>query len=245
MNSGFRRWYGRNRNRSTNTNSSNIIRNSTRHAIARGERYLRRGMWSNSNSNRSWTINSDSRRTIERARRNWEKLDPSNINNNRTRHPSSSNNKNYSSNTNKNRETKRRKLASNLYVLAYKAQYRKKQRIAKKWLNARPWNLRRDPMVIVPSKNTIDLITHDQFEPGESAVMVLYKRMQGQRMRTKRFFLTRNSLAQLSGKPWRVIDRMKASNIVLKKSPINRRLVYRRDVMNVKFVPKRKRNSSA
>jgi hypothetical protein len=221
---------------------------------------------SNSNNNSrnvSWHWYKDPANGIWRGRLNSN----SNINNNRTRHPSSSNNKNYNSNSNYygppvfafsdfygpkpgNRYSnnfERQQFASKLQNLAKRARERKKQLIAKKWLNTRPFNLRRDPMVIVANKKgntTTNLITQVEYKPGNTAVMVLYKRMQGRHMRTKRFFLTRNSLAQLSGKPWRTIDRMKPSNIVLKKSPINRRIVYRRDVMNVKFTNKPPSNNN-
>jgi hypothetical protein len=67
--------------------------------------------------------------------------------------------------------------------------------------------------------------------------MVIKKRLQANgAMRSRRTFYNKNTIERLAqGKKWRTILRMKGSDVVF-KDPINRRAVYRRDLMNVKFV---------
>ena len=80
-----------------------------------------------------------------------------------------------------------------------------------------------------------DPISLKNFNKGNEAIMILKKDVRNGALRTKRYFLEKNVLARLAGKPWRSILRMKASDVVF-KDPINRRTVYRRNLMNVKFI---------
>jgi hypothetical protein len=106
---------------------------------------------------------------------------------------------------------------------------------AKKWLNARPHEIRYNKMNIKLPGNARDPISFKNFEKGNDAVMVLKKRVQNGRIRVKRYYLEKNTVEQLAKSKWRTILRMKASARVF-SDPINRRAVYRRNLMNVKFL---------
>ena len=80
-----------------------------------------------------------------------------------------------------------------------------------------------------------DPISLKNFNKGNEAIMILKKDVRNGALRTKRYFLEKNVLTRLAKKPWRSVLRMKASDVVF-KDPINRRTVYRRNLMNVKFI---------
>jgi len=85
--------------------------------------------------------------------------------------------------------------------------------------------------------NAMDPVSYHNFKPGNEAVMVIKKHLQKNgATRSKRTFYEKNMIERLAGgKKWRTILRMKGSDPVF-KDPLNRRTVYRRDLMNVKFV---------
>jgi len=113
--------------------------------------------------------------------------------------------------------------------------YSKASKYLKKWLEARPHEIRLNQVLVKLPPNASDPISLKNFNKGNEAIMVLKKDVRNGKLRSKRYFLEKNVLARLARKPWRSILRMKASDSVF-KDPINRRTVYRRNLMNVKFV---------
>ena len=126
--------------------------------------------------------------------------------------------------------------------------YSKASGAVKKWLETRPHTVHQNVVHIKLPANTTDPVGLHNFAPGNEAVMVIKKRLQQNgAMRSKRIFYTKKSIGGMAAihrriasphsnpVPWRTILRMKGSDIVF-KDPINRRAVYRRDLMNVKFV---------
>jgi hypothetical protein len=117
------------------------------------------------------------------------------------------------------------------------ANYSKASAAAKKWIATRPHTVHRNAVHIKLPVNAADPVSYKNFTTGNEAVMVIKKRLQANgAMRSKRTFYNKNTIERLSqGKKWNTILRMKGSDAVF-KDPINRRTVYRRDLMNVKFV---------
>ena len=126
--------------------------------------------------------------------------------------------------------------------------YSKASGALKKWLAARPHTVHQNFVKIKLPANASDPVSYNNFKSGNEAVMVIKKRLQANgAMRSKRTFYTKKSIGGLAAThrriaaphsnpvPWRTILRMKGSDVVF-KDPINRRTVYRRDLMNVKFV---------
>ena len=113
--------------------------------------------------------------------------------------------------------------------------YSKASKHLKKWLEARPHEIRMNQVNVKLPEGASDPISLKNFNKGNEAIMVLKKDVRNGALRTKRYFLEKNVLARLAKKPWRSILRMKASDAVF-KDPINRRTVYRRNLMNVKFI---------
>ena len=113
--------------------------------------------------------------------------------------------------------------------------YSKASKYLKKWLEARPHEIRLNQVLVKLPPNASDPISLKNFNKGNEAIMVLKKDVRNGKLRSKRYFLEKNVLARLAHKPWRSILRMKASDSVF-KDPINRRTVYRRNLMNVKFI---------
>ena len=107
----------------------------------------------------------------------------------------------------------------------------------KKWLSVSPHTIHRNMVTIKLPANARDAATWHNFEPGNEAVMIIKKHLQKNgAMRSKRTFYQKSTIERLAGKNWNAIMRMKGSNIVLnKKDPLNRRTVYRRDIVHVKF----------
>ena len=125
--------------------------------------------------------------------------------------------------------------------------YSKASGALKKWLAARPHTVHQNVVKIKLPANASDPVSYNNFKSGNEAVMVIKKRLQANgAMRSKRTFYTKNSIGGLAtihrrikaprSPPvtWRTILRMKGSDVVF-KDPLNRRDVYRRDLMNVKF----------
>ena len=126
--------------------------------------------------------------------------------------------------------------------------YSKASGAVKKWLAARPHTVHQNAVHIKLPANATDPVSYNNFKSGNEAVMVIKKRLQANgAMRSKRTFYTKKSIGGLAAThrriaaphsnpvPWRTIMRMKGSDVVF-KDPFNRRAVYRRDLMNVKFV---------
>jgi hypothetical protein len=113
--------------------------------------------------------------------------------------------------------------------------YSKASKYLKKWLEARPHEIRMNQVRVKLPVGASDPISLKNFTKGNEAIMVLKKDVRNGALRTKRYFLEKNVLARLARKPWRSVIRMKASDVVF-KDPINRRSVYRRNLMNVKFI---------
>ena len=126
--------------------------------------------------------------------------------------------------------------------------YSKASGAVKKWLAARPHTVHQNVVKIKLPANATDPVSYNNFKSGNEAVMVIKKRLQQNgATRSKRTFYTKKSIGGLAAThrriaaphtnpvPWRTILRMKGSDVVF-KDPINRRAVYRRDLMNVKFM---------
>jgi hypothetical protein len=126
--------------------------------------------------------------------------------------------------------------------------YSKASGAVKKWLAARPHTIHQNAVHIKLPANASDPVSYNNFKSGNEAVMVIKKRLQANgATRSKRTFYTKKSIGGLAAThrriaaphsnpvPWRTIMRMKGSDVVF-KDPFNRRAVYRRDLMNVKFV---------
>lgn len=65
--------------------------------------------------------------------------------------------------------------------------------------------------------------------------MVVKKRIVNGRVRPKRYYIEKETFAGLAGMPWTRAMR-KTGATVMFRDPLNRRQVYRRNLMNVKFV---------
>jgi len=126
--------------------------------------------------------------------------------------------------------------------------YSKASGAVKKWLAVRPHTVHQNVVKIKFPANATDPISYNNFKSGNEAVMVIKKRLQKNgATRSKRTFYTKKSIGGLAAThrkitaphsnpvPWRTILRMKGSDVVF-KDPINRRAVYRRDLMDVKFM---------
>ena len=126
--------------------------------------------------------------------------------------------------------------------------YSKASNAMKKWLAMRPHTVHQNVVRIKLPANAKDPVNLYNFKPGNEAVMVIKKRLQRNgAMRSTRTFYKKNTVGSMAAThrrrasphtnpiPWRTILRMKGSDIVF-KDPLNRRSVYRRDIMNVKFV---------
>lgn len=137
---------------------------------------------------------------------------------------------------------------SGLPTAAAAPNYSKASGAVKKWLATRPHTIHQNVVHIKFPANASDPVAFHNFAPGNEAVMVIKKRLQPNgAMRSKRTFYTKKTIGSMAAShrriaaphnnpvSWRTILRMKGSDVVF-KDPINRRAVYRRDLMNVKFV---------
>ena len=115
--------------------------------------------------------------------------------------------------------------------------YSKASGALKKWLAARPHTIYQNVVQIKLPNNAEDPVSYKNFKAGNEAVMVVKKRLLSNgAMRSRRTFYNKNTIERLAqGKKWRTILRMKGSDVVF-KDPLNRRTVYRRDLMTVKCV---------
>ena len=114
--------------------------------------------------------------------------------------------------------------------------YSKASVAVKKWLSTRPHTIHMNVVNIKLPALAQDPVSYHNFKPGNEAVMVIKKRIAANgAVRSKRTFYQKNIIERLAGgKKWRTILRMKGPEVVF-RDPINRRSVYRRDLMNVKF----------
>ena len=157
-----------------------------------------------------------------------------------TTHPSSryfnAANNNYNPNANLflNRNNS---MPNQLPPAARAPNYSKASNAVKKWLAARPHTIHQNVVNIKLPANAQDPVSYTNFKVGNEAVMVIKKRLLSNgAMRSRRTFYNKNTIERLAqGKKWRTILRMKGADAVF-KDPINRRTVYRRDLMNVKFL---------
>jgi hypothetical protein len=121
--------------------------------------------------------------------------------------------------------------------------YSKARKYAARWLQGGF----KTKYVSLPA-NAKDPVELNNFKVGNHVVMVSKKRMLSNgKMNTKNTFYKKITIGRLAAVhkrrssphtnpvPWSTILRMKGSDIVF-KDPLNRRSVYRRDIMNVKFV---------
>jgi hypothetical protein len=129
--------------------------------------------------------------------------------------------------------------------------YSKASNAVKKWLSTRPHTVHQNVVHIKLPANAKDPVNLYNFKPGNEAVMVIKKRLQRNgAMRSTRTFYKKNTIGSMAAVhrriarphsnpvPWRTILGMKGSDVVF-KDPLNRRSVYRRDIMNVKFATPR------
>jgi hypothetical protein len=126
--------------------------------------------------------------------------------------------------------------------------YSRASSAVKKWLAMRPHTVHQSVVHIKLPANAKDPVALHNFTKGNEAVMVIKKRLQRNgAMRSTRTFYKKSTIGSMAAVhrrrpspnanpiPWRTILRMKGPEIVF-KDPLNRRSVYRRDIMNVKFV---------
>jgi len=115
--------------------------------------------------------------------------------------------------------------------------YSKASTFVKRWLAKRPHTIHKNVVNIKLPENAMDPVWRTTFTKGNEAIMVIKKRVQSNgAIRSKRTFYKKNTIERLAGsKKWNTILGMKASAAVF-KDPINRRTVYRRDIMHVKFI---------
>ena len=165
-----------------------------------------------------------------------------------TNHPSSNrftgNNYNSNANLNSNMNNNQAWAAwraqyadQDALIAAAAPNYSKASGALKKWLAARPHTIYQNVVQIKLPNNAEDPVSYKNFKAGNEAVMVVKKRLLSNgAMRSRRTFYNKNTIERLAqGKKWRTILRMKGSDVVF-KDPLNRRTVYRRDLMTVKFV---------
>jgi dihydroneopterin aldolase len=148
-------------------------------------------------------------------------------------------NVNYGSNSGYNStEDREAYLNSIRKQLSNSANYARASAAVKKWIAKRPHTIHRNAVHIKLPENAADPVSYKNFKKGNEAVMVIKKRLQKNgAMRSTRTFYEKSTIQRLAGKTWNTIIGLKGSNIVLdKKDPLNRRTVYRRDLINVRFV---------
>lgn len=99
-------------------------------------------------------------------------------------------------------------------------------RVASKWL--------RGPVQFVPLPNNAPKapISLHNFKKGHEAIRHTRRNASG---RSANRYYTVKEFQNLAGKSWSTIYRMKPSNIVVEKDPMNRRRIYRRELNLVRF----------
>jgi hypothetical protein len=106
---------------------------------------------------------------------------------------------------------------------------------AKRWRQAAPREIQRARINVKLPANTSDFFSAKNFNRGNEAIMVIKKRVANGRVRSKRYYIEKSSFARLAGIPWAQAANLPATAILF-PDPFNSRAVYRRNVMNVKFV---------
>ena len=94
---------------------------------------------------------------------------------------------------------------------------------------------RRGPVQLVPLPNNAPKapISLHNFKKGHEAIRHTRRNATG---RSANRYYTVKEFENLTGKSWSTIYRMKPSNIVVEKDPLNRQRIYRRNLTLVKFV---------
>lgn len=108
-------------------------------------------------------------------------------------------------------------------------------RAAKHWRETMPYEVRQGRVNVKLPANASDIVSYKNFKKGNEAIMVIKKRILNGQVRPKRYYIEKNTFARLAGIPWAKAMRKKSSDFMF-KDPLNRRNVYRRNLMNVKFV---------
>ena len=109
------------------------------------------------------------------------------------------------------------------------------RKAARKWRQAAPREIQRARVNVKLPANASDFISFKNFNRGNEAIMVIKKRVVNGRVRPKRYYIQKATFARLAGRPWTQAVNMPATATMF-RDPLNRRTVYRRNVMNVKFV---------
>jgi hypothetical protein len=106
---------------------------------------------------------------------------------------------------------------------------------AKHWREMMPYEVRQGRVNVKLPANTSDIVSYKNFNRGNEAIMVVKKRIVNGRVRPKRYYIEKSTFARLAGMPWTQAMR-KSGATAMFRDPLNRRQVYRRNLMNVKFV---------
>ena len=106
---------------------------------------------------------------------------------------------------------------------------------ARRWRQAVPREIQRSRVNVKLPANASDFISFKNFNRGNEAIMVIKKRVVNGRVRPKRYYIQKATFARLAGMPWTQAANLPATATMF-RDPLNRRAVYRRNVMNVKFV---------
>lgn len=106
---------------------------------------------------------------------------------------------------------------------------------ARRWLQAPRGGTNLTPVNVKLPANASDFISFKNFNRGNEAIMVIKKRVVNGRVRPKRYYIQKATFARLAGMPWTQAVNLPATAPMF-SDPLNRRQVYRRNLMNVKFV---------
>ena len=106
---------------------------------------------------------------------------------------------------------------------------------ARRWRQAAPRDIQRARVNVKLPEKAADFISFKNFNRGNEAIMVIKKRVANGRVRPKRYYIEKATFARLAGMPWTQAANLPATATMF-RDPLNRRTVYRRNVMNVKFV---------
>lgn len=106
---------------------------------------------------------------------------------------------------------------------------------ARRWRHAPRGEIQRTRINVKLPANATDFISAKNFNRGNEAIMVMKKRVVNGRVRPKRYYIEKASFARLAGMPWSQVVNLPATATMF-RDPLNRRTVYRRNLMNVKFV---------
>ena len=100
------------------------------------------------------------------------------------------------------------------------------KKYAKIWLEGNPTNIK------LPENIQPDPVSLKNFKRGNTSIMVTKR---SSKNKTHNYYYEKNTIERLSNKKWHQIMRLKGSDKVF-IDPLNRRMVYRRNLKNVRFV---------